>query len=346
MALDLSVSYRAPTTARRMAAAAQRFLAGLDEPRLKATQFAFEDRERFRWNYRPDGFDWDGRTFWHEGLRLINMNRSQQQAALALLEAGLSEYGAERARAIIELENDLRETERHTRFVHHVVRDPELYAFAVFGQPGGTAPWSWRAGGHHIGLHFTVVGGELVAPTPLFFGCNPAEVRHGPNVGKRTLPEEEDRARDLLRSLEPEQQRVALVSPTAPTDILTDAYRDANPNTLPRGLAFAALSGQQRERLVGLIRLYVERTAEEVAEAQWRTIEAAGLDSITFAWLGGAEPADKHYYAIKGPTFAIEYDKTQDGANHIHSVWRDYTNDWGDDLLAAHYREAHRAAGQ
>jgi hypothetical protein len=344
MALDLSVSYRAPVTARQMAEAASRFLAALDDPRRKAAQFAFDDHERYRWNYRPDGFDWEGRTFWHEGLRLINMTTVMQRAALALLETGLSEYGAGRARAIVELEHDLRETERHTaNFVRHVVRDPELYAFAVFGQPGGAAPWAWRAGGHHLGLHFTVVDGESIAPTPLFFGCNPAEVRHGSNLGKRTLPEEEDRARDLLLSLAPERKRLALVSETAPPDILTDAHRSANPGTTPAGLRAAAMSGQERQKLVDLVKVYVNRTAEEIASAQWRKIEQAGLDSLTFAWLGGAEPGQGHYYAIKGPTFAIEYDCTQDGANHIHSVWRDYSGDWGEDLLAQHYAEAHRA---
>ena len=347
MALDLSVSYRAPATARRMAETASRFLTSLDQPRRKAAQFVFEDHERFRWNYRPDGFDWDGRTFWHEGLRLINMTSAMQQAALALFDTGLSEYGAGRARAIVELENDLRVTERHTaNFVRHVVRDPELYAFAVFGEPGGKAPWGWRAGGHHLGLHFTVVDGELIAPTPLFFGCNPSEVRHGPNVGKRTLPEEEDRARDLLLSLAPERRGLARLSETAPTDILTDAYRSANPSSTPRGLPFAQMSADEREKLVGLIKVYVNRTAEEIAAAHWHKIEQAGLDSITFAWLGAEQPSQGHYYAIKGPTFLIEYDNTQDGANHIHSVWRDYTSDWGEDLLAQHYAESHRAAAK
>ena len=341
MALDLRVSSRAPAAARRMAEAANRFLESLDDPRRAAAHFPFEGDERYRWNYRPDGFEWEGATFWHEGLRLINMTRAQQQAALGLLDAGLSAHGAGRANQIIALEADLRETERVTTFVPHVVRDSELYSFAVFGQPGGADPWAWRAGGHHLGLHFTVVGGDLVAPAPLFFGANPAEVRHGPNVGKRTLPEEEDLARELLRGLDPERKRVAIVSPTAPADILTDAYRTADPTVPPRGLAYAAMSGEERERLVRLIRHYVERTTDEVAALEWRKIEAAGLDGISFAWLGGEEPGQGHYYAITGPTFAIEYDKTQDGANHIHSIWRDFTNDWGEDLLARHYAEAH-----
>jgi hypothetical protein len=343
MALDLSVSYRAPTTARRMADAARRFLDSLDEPRRKAALFPFEDDERYRWNYRPDGFDWEGGTFWHEGLRLVNMTADQQRAALGLLDAGLSAQGADRVRKIFALEDDLRITERHTTFVPHVVRDPELYSFAVFGTPGGSAPWAWRAGGHHIGLHFTVLEGDLVAPTPLFFGANPAEVRHGPNAGKRTLPDEEDLARELLRVLDANQKSAAIVTADAPRDILTDAYRSVDPNVPPSGLAYAAMSGEQRERLVKLVRHYVDRTAEEVAAGEWGKIERAGLDAITFAWAGPEEPGQGHYYAIKGPTFLIEYDKTQDGANHIHSVWRDLANDYGEDLLAAHYAAAHHS---
>jgi hypothetical protein len=161
----------------------------------------------------------------------------------------------------------------------------------------------------------------------------------------RTLPEEEDLGRDLLRSLAPERKQLAIVSPTAPRDILTDAYRYANPLIPPRGLAFGLMSGDERERLVRLIRLYLGRSADEVAENEWRRIEQAGLEAITFAWLGGENSLDGHYYAIKGPTFMIEYDNTQDDATHIHSVWRDLSNDWGDDLLLAHYAAEHRRGG-
>ena len=97
--------------------------------------------------------------------------------------------------------------------------------------PAAKAPWGWRAGGHHIGFHVTVVDAELVATTPFFLGCNPAIVRYGTrDLGMRTLPEEEDLARDLLQSLAPERKQIAIVSPNAPTDILTDAYRDRQPD--------------------------------------------------------------------------------------------------------------------
>jgi hypothetical protein len=331
----------APATAQRMATAARAFLATLDAPRLSAATYPFESEERYRWNYRPDGFDWEGRTFWHEGLRLLNMTDAQQDAALTLLDTGMSAHAAERARAIMALEDHLRETERVTTFVPHVIRDPELYAFAIFGEPGGAAPWAWRAGGHHLGLHFTVVDGEQVACTPLFFGANPAEVRHGSAIGLRTLPEEEDLARELVRGLAPARRSLAIVSPTAPRDILTDAYRGANQLALTSGLAFSAMSADERQMLVRVIRIYVDRATEEVAAAQWRRFEDAGLDTVTFAWAGGLEPGEPHYYAIRGPQFVVEYDKTQDGANHIHSVLRDFANDWAGDILATHYATAH-----
>jgi Protein of unknown function (DUF3500) len=342
MTLDLSVTERAPAAARRMTDAANRFLESLDGPRRAAVIFPFEGDERYRWNYRPDGFEWGGGTFWHEGLRLVNMTPEQQRAALGLLDAGLSARGASRAHQIMALEDDLRLTERVTTYVPHVVRDPQLYSFAIFGEPGGAAPWAWRAGGHHLGLHFTLIDRDIVAPTPLFFGANPAQVRHGSHVGLRTLPEEEDLARELLRSLDPERKRVAIVDPTAPGDILTDAYRRADPSVPPRGLTYSRMSGEERGRLVRLIRHYVERATEEIAAAEWRNIERAGLDAVSFAWAGGEEPDQGHYYAVTGPAFMLEYDKTQDGANHIHSVWRDFTNDWGEDLLASHYADAHR----
>ncbi len=340
----LSAARRAPLTASRMAEAAQRYLEALDEPRRKATRYAFEDQERFAWNYRPDGFFINGATFWHEGLRLINMTRDQQQAAMALLDSGVSARTADRARKIMELETYLREQEREVpRWVPHVVRDPELYAFSIFGEPGGKAPWAWRAGGHHIGFHVTVVDNELVATTPFFLGANPAIVRHGTrDLGMRTLPEEEDMGRDLLQSLAPERKAVALVSPKAPNDILTDTYRPANASVPPRGLRFSAMSGGERSKVIYLIKLYVGRATDEVADNEWRKIEAAGLDSITFAWLGSEEIRAGHYYAVKGPTFLIEYDNVQDNATHIHSVWRDFTNDWGEDLLASHYATEHR----
>jgi hypothetical protein len=148
-------------------------------------------------------------------------------------------------------------------------------------------------------------------------------------------------ARTLLSSLEAGQKTLAIVDPVAPADILTRNYRIADPTAVPHGIAYAALSGEQRGQLVGTVRHYIERTAEELSAHAWERIERAGLDTITFAWAGPEVRGQGHYYAIKGPTFLIEYDNTQNNANHIHSVWRDLTHDWDADVLAAHYEHAH-----
>ncbi|MCA1645289.1 MAG: DUF3500 domain-containing protein [Chloroflexi bacterium] len=334
---DLSTSDRAPATAGRMASAALDFLASLNDMQHRAATLPFGDDRRYIWDYRPP------ESTPRNGLRLINMTREQQAKALALLDIGLSTRGAEQVRQIIDLETPLLESEREEGRVTPFVRHPEHYAVCVFGDPSSRAPWAWHVGGHHVGLHFTVVDGDQIASVPLFFGANPAEVRHGPTAGQRTLPEVEDMARALVRALPADQQQVALVSATAFPDILTDKYRVANAFAPPRGLPAARMSGEHRGLLSKLVRHYVERTNAELSGQYWPRIEAE-LDGLTFAWAGSLEPGQGHYYAIKGPSFLIEYDNTQNEANHIHSVLRDIRGDWGEDLLARHYAEAHRAA--
>ncbi|MDQ3809461.1 MAG: DUF3500 domain-containing protein [Chloroflexota bacterium] len=334
--VDLSLAERAPTTARRLSDAAAEFLASLNQQQLRVANLPFGDDRRHVWDYRPPEITP------RNGLRLINMTSEQQRKAMAMLDIGLSERGARQVRQIIDLEVSLREQERLERRVTEFVRDPEQYAFCVFGDPRSHRPWAWHVGGHHVGVHFTVLDGDRVASVPLFFGANPAEVRIGPTAGQRTLAEEEDLARALVRSFPAAQKSRVVVSATAPDDIITDRYRVAYPFEIPRGLAFADMADEQRNRLVELIRHYAERTSDELTAVTWSKIERAGLESVTFAWAGGQEPGQGHYYTIKGPTWLIEYDNTQNAANHIHSVLRDISGDWGEDLLAAHYAESHR----
>src|SRR2546423_4764680 len=182
MAIDLSVSYRAPATARAMAEAASRFLDSLNPAQRKEAAFPFTGDERYPWNYRPT-IAGDSRFLDRKGLRIMNMTAEQKELAQALYDTGLSKRAAEQARWIMQLEDVLREHERADGRIFLGVRDSELYWFAVFGEPGGAAPWGWRAGGHHIAVHFTIVDGEMVASTPCFLGANPAQVRIGPHTG-------------------------------------------------------------------------------------------------------------------------------------------------------------------
>ncbi len=334
---DLSTTDRAPATAGRMASAAREFLASLNEMQRRAATLPFGDDRRYVWDYRPP------ENTPRNGLRLINMTANQQLKAMALLDIGLSARGAEQVRQIIELETPLLESEQAEGRVTPFIRHPEHYSVCVFGDPSSRAPWAWHIGGHHVGLHFTVIDGDRIASVPLFFGANPAEVRHGPMTGLRALPEVEDMARSLVRALPADQKQVAIVSATAFPDILTDNYRIANAFAPPRGLPFTRMSGDNRELLTRLVRHYVDRNNAELSAQYWRKVEPE-LDELTFAWAGSDEPGQGHYYAIKAPSFLIEYDNTQNEANHIHSVLRDISGDWGEDVLAMHYAESHRQA--
>ena len=340
MAIDLSVSYRAPATARAMAEAANRLLGSLNEGQRKVATFPFTGDERYSWNYRPT-IAGDSRLLDRKGVRIINMTSEQQKLALALYDTSLSKRAAEQARWIMQLEDILREHERAEGRGFNGIRDSELYWFAFFGEPGGKAPWAWRVGGHHVALHFTVVDGDMVAPTPCFLGANPAQVKLGPDTGKRALPEEEDLPRALVQSLTGADRAKAVFTETAPSDILTDAYRSLDRFVLHRGLAYSAMSGEQRGKLVEIVKHYVGRTNEEIAAQEWDKIERAGFDTVTFAWGGPVDKGAGHYYAIQGPGFIVEYDNTQNGSNHIHSVWRTFEGDWGEDILAQHYAQSH-----
>ena len=317
---------------KRMTEASRAFLESLTPEQAANTSFPFEGDERYIWNYTPVD---------RNGLILTEMSDKQRALALALMETALSKRGVIQANEIIDLELILGEWESMQGNPSTWTRDPRRYWFSVFGMPGGDAPWGWRAGGHHIGIHATVVRGEYVSALPFFFGANPAEVKHGPETGKRILEIEEELPREFVRSMDAEQAKIAVVDEIAPADILTKSYRVAEPGAAPTGLAYAAMNGEQREQLVKLIRHYVDRMSDDLSAAYWKRVEAAGLDTISFAWAGPLERWQGHYYSIVAPEFLIEYDNTQNGANHIHSVLRDYKHDWGEDLLAAHYAVAH-----
>jgi hypothetical protein len=237
----------------------------------------------------------------------------------------------------MELERTLRRLEK--RPPNDEYRDPERYYLAIFGTPSEKSPWGWRFEGHHVSLNFSSVTGKL-AVTPAFLGTNPARVPEGPTKGLRVLAQEEDLARRLLTGLNAQQRRQAIIDEEAPADIITGNQRTVS---LARfeGLAYADMTADQRFLLEQLIRVYLDNMKPRIAQHQWQRMEDAGLDKLHFAWAGSAEPGQAHYYRIHGPTFLVEYDNTQNNANHIHTVWRDPANDFGRDLLRDHYENGH-----
>ncbi len=176
---------------------------------------------------------------------------------------------------------------------------------------------------------------------PSFFGSNPAEVKQGPRKGLRVLGREEDLASALVHSLTPAQRNTAIVEKAAPHDILTTNSRKAALSGQPTGIAVSALTAKQKEMFQELLDEYCYNMPDVLAQAREDQIRKAG-NRLWFAWAGGIEPRDPHYYRIQSPTFLVEYDDTQDDTNHIHSVWRDFTGDFGGDILAEHYRTSHK----
>jgi hypothetical protein len=323
-----------PETAEVMKNACVRFLDSLTPELRRKANLDFDSPERRRWHYVPR------ELFDRKGVSLKEMNSRQRKAAFKLLASGLSQAGYEKVTAIIGLEKTLGEIERLLG-ESRLTRDPQLYFLCVFGDPTNKKPWSWLAEGHHISLNFTIGGRQWIAPNPLFLGANPAEVQTGSQKGLRILAKEEDLARNLLAALNIEQKRNTIISPTAPPDIIT--------RSLPKvelagaeGLAAGSMTLEQREILALLIHEYIDRLPNELSAIELKNLKEAGLDAVHFAWAGPQEQGKPHYYRLHGPFFFVEYDNTQNNANHIHTVWRNLKNDFGIDLLFLHYKQKHQ----
>jgi hypothetical protein len=305
--------------------AADTFLASLEPEQRSRAVFEFEDAERLNWHFVPRA---------RRGLPLKEMSAEQQELARGILRAGLSRRGYLTASTIIELELVLREMGENP-----AVRDSELYYFSIFGTPSRAAPWGFRAEGHHLSLNFTLVRDTLIATAPAFFGANPAEVRRGSRQGLRALADEEDIGRELVLSLDERQLADALIAAETPRDIVTGNAVQVEPLS-PVGIRVTELRPEQAAILVRLLEVYLGRMAEPLAERRRAALERMDFGEVAFAWAGSVRPGEAHYYRIQGPSFLVEYDNTQNNANHIHTVWRDFDGDFGRDLLREHYRNA------
>ena len=316
---------RAHSAAEEMAEAAHNFLAALSPEQKSKATFDFKDDERKNWHFIPKT---------RKGLPFKELSPAQNRLAYALLGSGMSQRGFMKATTIMSLEQILLELEAG----RGPTRDPELYFISIFGKPGTTDTWGWRVEGHHLAVNMTLAGGKEISATPSFFGSNPAEIKEGPRKGLRVLAGEEDLARQLVKSLNDEQKKTAIYTNVAPKDIITGAERKIKALE-QTGLSAAKMTAPQKEMLQALIKEYVYRYRPEVADADLKKIRDAGVPKIYFAWAGGLERGEGHYYRAQGPTFLMEYDNTQNNNNHIHAVWRDFENDFGEDLLRKHYEQ-------
>jgi hypothetical protein len=330
-----------------MVDAAQKFLNALGTTLQSKAVMPINTEEQFNWHYIPtyvgalpnaDKLNLHKRS----GVCIKEMSLEQRLAAHALLRSVLSTQGYLKATAIMHLEDVLREIEITLgRNVTEAtaIRDPELYFFAFFGSPSKDAPWGWRVEGHHLSLHFSLIGNRLIAPVPTFMGSNPAVVRHGTHTGSRIFNAEEFLARELFMSFDTRQLAQALIATIAPNEIITKNTRKAEMGT-PVGLTVAKMTGAQRDLLMRLIQEYTGNFSSTLAETEFNKIKADGIEKIHFVWAGSNELGKAHYYRIHSAKLLIEYDNSQNDANHIHTVYRHLENDFGVDMLRQHYEKS------
>ena len=306
-----------------MTSAAERFLAALRPEQQAALRFPFDDPGRHDWHYTPGQ---------RRGVSLAEMAREPAKAVHGLLITAVSRPAHTRVAAISGLEDVLDESEGGKRGRH-----AGDYWAAVFGEPGDDA-WGWRFEGHHISINVTVTD-DGISTTPLFLGANPARVTdHDGRTVSRPLAPEEDVAVALLASLDDGQRQRAVVAAEAPPDIVSGEaadLSDVDGPGWPHGLPATALRPPQVTLLRSLAAVYVNRLAADLAEPLLARLDR-DLSGFRFAWAGptaiaGGQP---HYYRLDGPHFLVEFDNRQNGANHIHSVWRDPGGDFGARLLA------------
>jgi hypothetical protein len=288
------------------------------DARQAAARRDFDDDAARRWiEYRPRP---------RPGVSLAELDVPARKAAHRLLATALSPHAYAQAMAVLALEEVLDRREDWRRGRHS-----DDYRVVVFGEPGADR-WAWRFEGHHLSVTMTVADGR-VSPAPVFLGANPARVDHSGRTVLRPLAAEEDLARELLLSLRPADRRAAVTADVAPADIRSARSPSAGPRIEPAGVARSALRLGDRGLLDQLVALYLDRLPAELAEAEARRLAHGDPH---FAWEGPPTPGAGHYYRIQGDDLLIEYDNTDDDANHAHTVLRRPAGDFGADLLAVH----------
>lgn len=353
-------------TASMMKDAAHALLEELTEAQRALTHLSFDDPRRELWMYWPREMSGDS----YPGVALHELTFDQRKLVIRLLATGVDYATLAQIAAVMALDVPLDAREQYTRTG---LRDPMRYWITVFGDPADSGVWSWQFEGHHVSINHVIVDGEVVASTPLFLGADPATIRKGGHVVTRPCGPEEDAGRGLLRSLRGDTRERAVLAARAPIDMvihhlsevpetarpgenvhplgefqdlymsLTESERDALTLDLsaPAGVARADLEPSQQALLDDLVALYIGRLPAPLVPSELNRLEEAGLDEIHFAWAGPEEPGAPHYYRLQGPTFLVEYDCVQNGANHVHAVWRDPKRDFGRDPLRTHRAVAH-----
>ena len=297
----------------------------LDSSQRAKAVFDFEQMSRYEWHFLP------ATMVTRQGIPIRVLDSVQKQNFHSLLQTFLSDKGYTRTQQIMNYEYLLKELEPNNSH-----RIPENYFVAIYGRPATDTIWGWKFSGHHLSLNFTIVNNRL-AFAPFFFGISPAEIKGGTNKGRRLIKDEEDFAFELVNSFTKEQKSKAIFRLKPYNEIVTTNAAQVSPLP-PVGILVNDMTPQQKITLNKLIVAYLSSMPDEIAKIRMGRIVAEDMNEMRFGWAGGLVSGVPHYYRIQGKTFLIEFDNTQENANHIHEVWRDFNGDFGADLLKEHYR--------
>jgi hypothetical protein len=317
--LTISVAHSQNSEAEKVAI---EFLNSLDSSQKQKAIIDFEDESRTKWHYFPSTM------YSREGISLGEMNNNQKNLLQKLLKTYLNVKGYKKTNDAIEAEGILRDIGDNP-----AMRSTDLYYVSFYGKPNKIKPWAWSFEGHHLSVNFTI-NGDDISYVPIFYGAAPVEYK-----GKRFLSEEEDIALKLVNSFEKKQRIKAVFSDNALNDILSGNKTKVFPLKV-EGLSASEMNQDQQRILFRLIREYISSMPEQLANERIKVIKSQELKNIHFAWAGKTELTEPHYYRIQGKSFLIELDNTQNNANHIHSVWRNFDGDFGRDLIKEHYQKA------
>ncbi|MEZ6059335.1 MAG: DUF3500 domain-containing protein [Planctomycetaceae bacterium] len=302
----------------QMAQAAQRFLESLDYSQRLRAEYAYDDPERINWHFIPRD---------RKGIGMWDLEGAALESASDLVRSGLTAAGYEKTLQVRSLEEVLYLFEGGDEAERRLHRHPHKYFVTIFGKPGGSDVWGWRFEGHHLSLNYSVKEGRIVSSTPEFFGANPGLIDAGPGRALRVLGERENIARSILKAAPADQQSKIWLSKEAPGDIRGGGVPQPVIDEA-KGVRYADMTPEQQQLLKELLAEYLKAMPAAVVKERMAAITQAGMDDIRFGWWGGSEVNEPHHYVVQGSTFIIEYNNTQNSANHVHAIWRNLGGDF------------------
>jgi hypothetical protein len=310
--------------------AANAFLATLSTAERAKCTFSFNSTQKTGWSNLPTGI------FQRNGLRFGDMTPRQRQAALALVAAALSREGYQKVTDIMNGDEVLKNAGGGRTGGRPGGQGPgggirfglDEYYIALLGTPSASEPWMIQFGGHHLAINVTVVGPHN-AMTPSLPAAQPAKYTlNGQTI--RPLGRENDKGFALINALNAGQQKRAILGYQV-TDLVLGPGADGKV-IQPEGIPVSELDPGQQALLLDVVHEWVGILNDEAAAAKMAEIKA-NLPKTYFAWSGATKNGGLAYYRVQGPTVIIEYAPQQGDLDHIHTIYRDPTNDYGAKLV-------------